>query len=159
MQTLGDWITMLMLAGGIFGLSRLAYKRYLPTIRSASLKLYHAIDHYVALWQESQFQQKRGLPDTYQLEPPSEPPRTSGSVPVPNRENLIRIAALVVSEDGSYTYSANKIAEFVGGTRTETLAAIRAVRGQPEPVAVDDMQLVKTGPRENYVRTGVKPLR
>ena len=103
--------------------------------------------------------QNERVPDTDAPEPPAEPPRTSGSELVPNRETLINIAALVINEDGSYTYSANKIAEFVGGTRTETLAAIRAARGLAEPAPADTMQLVKNGPRENYIRTGVKPLR
>ena len=103
--------------------------------------------------------QKPRVPDTYQVEPRSEPLRTSGTEPVPNRENDIIYLAQRRADDGSYLYSANKIAEFVGGSRGVTLEAIRVARGQPEPVAADNMQLVKAGPRENYIRTGVKPLR
>jgi hypothetical protein len=103
--------------------------------------------------------QNARVPDTDAIVPVSVPPRTSSTEPVPNRETLIRIAALTVNEDGSYTYSANKIAEFIGGARGATLEAIRAARGTPEPTANDPYQFEKTGPRETYQRTGVKPLR
>jgi len=129
-------------------------------LSNSSSVVYYAIDDYV---QQSRVvrdtHQKARVPDTAAIVPLSEPLRTSGTEPVPNRETLIRIAALTVNEDGDYTYSANKIAEFIGGARGATLEAIRAARGTPEPTTNDPYQFEKTGPRETYQRTGVKPLR
>jgi hypothetical protein len=159
-MTLGDWITWITLAAGTFALLRLAYRRWQPWLRYYASIIYYAIDDYV---QQSRVvrddRQNARVPDTDAIVPVSVPPRTSSTEPVPNRETLIRIAALTVNEDGSYTYSANKIAEFIGGARGATLEAIRAARGTPEPTANDPYQFEKTGPRETYQRTGVKPLR
>jgi hypothetical protein len=73
------------------------------------------------------------FPDTYQAEPPANHPVLSSSEPVPNRDADIIYLARRVDESGAYVYSANKVAEFVGGQRSETLAKIRAARGEPEP--------------------------
>lgn len=78
---------------------------------------------------------KRRIPDTYQVEPPANQVVLSGSELVPNRDADILYLAQRREPDGAYTYSANKIAEFAGGTRTETLAKIRAARGEPDPAA------------------------
>lgn len=57
-MTLGDYITWGSFAAGAFALLRLAYQRWQPTIRSFVLWLYYAIDDYVALWQETQAQDR-----------------------------------------------------------------------------------------------------
>jgi hypothetical protein len=159
-MTLGDWITWITLAAGTFALLRLAYRRWQPWLRYYASIIYYAIDDYVQRSQAvREVNQNARVPDTDAIVPLSVPPRTTGTEPVPNRETLIRIAALTVNEDGNYTYSANKIAEFIGGARGATLEAIRAARGTPEPTTNDPYQFKKTGPRETYQRTGVKPLR
>jgi hypothetical protein len=159
-MTLGDWITWITLAAGTFALLRLAYRRWQPWLRYYASIIYYAIDDYV---QQSQavreVNQNARVPDTDAIVPVSVPPRTTGSEPVPNRETLIRLAALTVNEDGSYTYSANKIAEFIGGARGATLEAIRAARGQEEPQPIETHIFERTGPRQTFKRTGVKPLR
>lgn len=82
-------------------------------------------------------------PDTYQVEPPEpvscepvrEPPAISHKM---SRKELTVVLAVQKDSDGSYRFSANKIAEFVGGTRQETLDLIAEARGTkaPEPTPV-----------------------
>lgn len=122
-MTLGDWITWLTFLGGAYALGSLAWRRWGALIR-------HILSSYAG---SEGGTQKARLPDTYQAEPPREPPRTTGSEPDANRFADIAYLAGRVEPDGAYTYSANKIAELVGGARAETLAAIREARGAPDP--------------------------
>lgn len=81
------------------------------------------------------------IPDTYQPEPPTNQVVLRGSEPVPNRDADIVYLAQRREPDGSHTYSANAIAELIKGTRTETLAKIRAARGEPDPAAPTRRQI------------------
>lgn len=54
------------------------------------------------------------------------------------KRELITLLAVQKNADGGYTYSANKIRDFVGGTASEVYALIREIRGEdkaatPEP--------------------------
>lgn len=84
--------------------------------------------------------QKPVSPDTYQAEPPSEPVVSGGTEPVRNQR--ARLLAAWREEDGTYSLSANRIAEIVGGQRAEVLAAVREVRGAPEPPYNPDKHLL-----------------
>lgn len=94
------------------------------------LLAYWTPDHSVKLSGSEGGTQNASFAGTYQPEPPSEPLTNSTGT---RADLAIKVLAGLVEDDGSYTYSANKIAEFVGGTRTETLAKIRAARGLPDP--------------------------
>lgn len=118
-MTLGDWITWLTFAAGAYALLRMAWTRW------GALVL-HILSSYRPAASGSQ---NAVLADTYQVEPAPEPP--SGTA----RDRAIVFLANLTEDDGAYIYSANKIAEFAGGTRTETLAKIRAARGEPDPPA------------------------
>lgn len=170
-MTLGDYITWGTAILGVYALvhlavqalrKRAAVRQCWLWIRYYLLAVYYTIDHYVARWQAARaIEAKADLPDTHQGEPAAEPPRTGGSEPIPNRETLIWIVCRMVNVDGSYTYSANKIAEFVGGTRAETLAAIRAARGQAEPPPVTSAPLRADDPKawERNGRDGLTRIR
>lgn len=122
MPTLDTVITLLMLAGGSYALGVMAWRKW---------GLGAFVMSIVAQFRAMALSAR--LPDTYQVEPPANQVVLSGSELVPNRDADILYLAQRREPDGAYTYSANKIAEFAGGTRTETLAKIRAARGQPEP--------------------------
>lgn len=168
-MTLGNWIEAIITWGsavlGVWALLHHARNRWGGGLQRAILQAWSVIDHYVALWQEQQINRNAGLPDTYQVEPPSVPVVRGGSEPVPNRDprlQLIDIMAAMVDDTGKHIYSANYISEVARGTRAEVLDRVRAIRGTPaEPVEdkYPDHQFVKTGPRETYERTGVKLLR
>jgi len=122
MPTLDTVITLLMLAGGTYALGSMAWSKWGlgAFVMSIAGRL-----RAMALIAR--------LPDTYQVEPPANQVVLSGSELVPNRDADIAYLAQRREPDGAYTYSANKIADLVGGTRTETLAKIRAARGEPDP--------------------------
>jgi hypothetical protein len=160
MTTLGEWITLLLLIGGTFGLSRLAYHRWWPWLRYYASVVYYAIDDYVQQSREQQaaitHAQYRDTPDIDQLKPASIVPQHTSTLP--DETALIQHLARLTKPNGTYWLSANKVYAAVGGDRETVLAVIREVRGTP--VANDDpYQFEKTGPRETYQRTGVKPLR
>lgn len=123
-MTLGDWISAVItwgtFAAGVYALGSLAWKRW------GALVL-HILSSYAP---PATGTRNAGLAGTYQVEPPSEPPASTAGT---RADQAIRVLAALTEDDGTYTYSANKIAEFVGGTRAETLAKIRAARGQPNP--------------------------
>lgn len=120
-MTLGDWISAVItwgtFAAGVYALGALAWKRW------GALVL-HILSSYAP---PATGTQNASFAGTYQVEPPSEPPAST------RRDQAIMVLAALTEDDGTYTYSANKIAEFVGGTRTEVLAKIRAARNQPDP--------------------------
>lgn len=94
------------------------------------------------------------LADTYQAEPPANQAVPGGAEPVRNRDADIIYLAQRVDESGAYVYSANKVAEFVGGQRSETLAKIRAARGEPESAPDPATHIRVDGGRRWIAREG-----
>lgn len=125
-MNLGDWIaTIITWASFIGG----AYALIVTAWRKWGLRAF--VLHILSSYQPAASgTQNASLADTYQAEPPAEPLASTAGT---RHDQAIAVLASLTDEDGSYTYSANKIAEFVGGTRAETLAKIRAARGQPDP--------------------------
>jgi len=76
---------------------------------------------------------------THQIEPSepakNEPAREPSAIAITarlGRAELITLLAVQKNADGSYTFSANKITEFVGGTAAEVKAQIAAIRNPPK---------------------------
>jgi hypothetical protein len=76
-------------------------------------------------------------------------------------DELVQLLALItVVRDGERRQLSQDIISRAAGISKVTAAAMIAdVRGTPEPNTNDPYQFEKTGPRETYQRTGVKPLR
>lgn len=88
----------------------------------------------------SQWVEPQKIIDTYQAEPidplvrepPSDPLIISHKM---GRKELTILLAAQKDEDGGYRFSANKIADFVGGTGAEVKGWVADVRGRKEPAA------------------------
>lgn len=117
---IGDLIMWALLMAGAYAITRNTWHLVKPRVLSS----WRSIRALLATVR---------LPDTSQVKPLQNYPVPARSEPVRNRDTDIVYLATRVDDRGEWLYSANKIAEFVGGARAETLAAIRAARGQPAP--------------------------
>jgi hypothetical protein len=92
-----------------------------------------------------------------QLEP-SEPPQNEpacepsarGITARLERAELITLLAVQKNADGSYTFSANKITEFVGGTAADVKAQIAAIRTPQKPEAQNERGKSLRRPAEGW---------
>lgn len=80
------------------------------------------------------------IPDASQLEPDEPAVREPPVDPLiishkMSRKELTIVLAAQKDEGGAYRFSANKIAEFVGGTSAEAKGWVADVRGRKEPAA------------------------
>lgn len=80
------------------------------------------------------------ITDTHQLEPNEpavlEPPRDPLIISHKmSKKELTILLAAQKDGDGAYRFSANKIAEFIGGTSAEVKGWVAEVRGKREPAA------------------------
>lgn len=88
----------------------------------------------------SQWVEPVKIPDTSQAEPIELPVRDPPDEPVfyshkMSRKELTILLAAQRDGEGQYRFSANKIAEFVGGTGAEVKGWVADVRGRKEPAA------------------------
>lgn len=79
-------------------------------------------------------------PETYQPEPSELSVREPARDPLiishnMSRKELTILLAAQKTDEGAYRWSANKIAEFVGGTAAEVKGWVADVRGKREPAA------------------------
>lgn len=80
------------------------------------------------------------IPETYQLEPSAPAVLEPAHEPAPVSHNMTKkeltiLLAVQKDSDGAYRFSANKIAEFVGGTSAEVKGWVADVRGKREPAS------------------------
>lgn len=80
------------------------------------------------------------IADTSQVEPIDPPVRDPSPAPLiiahkMSRKDLTLLLAVQKNDDGAYRWSANKIAEFIGGTSAEVKGWVAEVRGKKESAA------------------------
>lgn len=133
MSTVGDLITWICIAIALWYVPRYLWRVYRGKNMSSPPPVRSTTEPVRVVPRTSTVDLVRAL--SYQAEP--EPVRKNGLVvdlaTLPNMEplNLADLLAVQRDEDGEYRYSANKIAEFVGGTRADVLARIASHRPKP----------------------------
>lgn len=128
----GAYFIMLGVSTLVLAVAYVRWREIAPHVRAA-------LRAYVTQRPAAPSEPGGGLADTDAPEPASEPAVPAGREPVPaadaHRVARIRLLADLRELDGSYSYSANKIADLVGGQRADVLAVIRGVRGDERPPA------------------------
>lgn len=170
-MTLGNWIEAIITWGsaalGAWALLHHATRRWGWRVRLAFIQVRGIVDRYVAQWQASQIEPTRANPQSDAVNRPQTvavqrvKPRFELTELTP--DELVEMLALIaVVRDGERRQLSQDIISRAAGISKVTAAAIIAdARGTPEPIEdrYPDHQFEKTGPRETYQRTGVKPLR
>ncbi len=96
---------------------------------------------------------------THQIEPvepaKNEPVREPAAIAITarlERAELITLLAVQKNADGGYTFSSNKITEFVGGTASEVKAQIAMIRNPtaPKPAAQNERGKTLRRPAEGW---------
>lgn len=133
-QTLGDIVTAILIVGGLTVVPyKLAKAWVWPHVRSFIMSCMTGVVPHEPVRTSAE------PPDTDAVRTSTlEDDRTTSEAPTISHKmsdvDLIAVLTVQKDERGGYRFSANKIADFVGGTRADVLAQIRVIREPSPPV-------------------------